>query len=402
MRPTEGYRALDDTGLVIREFPARACVRCGHIRPDAARVADLSGDVPASVRRRCDAPSSSWTEPDPSGRLGRARACAENVLDGRYQVGRELGAGAAGRVFEAVNLFTGRRVAIKISSKSPLPELRVNHAARLLREAHILASLRHPNIVQAFDGGTVDGHPYLVMELLEGPTVDDLLTARGRLSVEDTVSMALSLCDALTCAHEAGIVHRDMKPSNVVVTKDAVKLLDFGIARVHAHDAPKLTAFGGLLGTPAYMSPEQLLGTADIDPRADIYGLSVMMFECLTGFVPYEGHFPQVLLRVCSTAGVPRVSDVRTDVPAALVATIERGMARERNARFRTAADFAAAIAAVAAEPRSSGVHRCAPPALVDDGGARARPGEAAPLPGRPRTGEAAVLTVRRKPRPAA
>ncbi len=261
-------------------------------------------------------------------------------LAGRYQLRRDLGSGGSGHVFEAVHRFTGSSVAIKLIAADVPRSLRSEVAARLEREARALAGLRHPNIVQALDGGILsDGTPYLVMELLEGRTLEGLLAARGCFGLDDTVAVAWQLCDALEAAHAAGIVHRDVKPSNVVIVRDhrdaeVVKLLDFGTVRVAGAEAKKLTSAGALVGTPAYMSPEQLLALDDIDERSDVYALGITLFECLTGRIPYEGNYPQVLLQVCSGASMPDVLPRQSDVPDALVSVVRRAMLPERADRF--------------------------------------------------------------------
>jgi len=273
------------------------------------------------------------------------------ILDGRYQLLRDLGRGAAGVVFEARHLFTGRFVAVKMVLSGPraaaLPELR----ARLQREGRALASIRHPGVVEVLDGGvTAAGVSYVVMDMLEGRTLEGLLAARTRLSVPATVAIALQLCDALGAVHEAGIVHRDVKPANMIVVRDRtgrehLKLVDFGIAKMDQPHDDKLTGMGAVIGTPAYMSPEQLLGLDDVDRTSDVYAVGVTMFECLTGVMPYMGAYPQVLLDVTSDRPPPSVRSVVAEVPEALVLVVDRAFAKARTSRFSSMLEMSVAIA---------------------------------------------------------
>jgi serine/threonine-protein kinase len=281
---------------------------------------------------------------------------AGDVVSDRYELRRDLG-GAAGHVFEAVHLFTGRSVALKLVAEgAPEKEERALHA-RLTREAKALASVRHPGVVEVLDGGVLaDGTPFVVMEMLDGRTLEGLVAARGKIALEDTLAIAIQLSRALEAAHGAGIVHRDVQPSNVLVVRDhrqreAIKLIDFGLARVEAAKEDKLTGIGALIGTPAYMSPEQLLGLDDVDARSDVYALGVTLFECLTGRVPYEGTYQEVLLQVCSPGPVPTLDPVGSGVPAPLAAIVRKAMDKERAARYPRMRELRAAL--LAAYPKA-------------------------------------------------
>lgn len=307
-----------------------------------------------------------------------ARLDVGDVLDGRYHLIRDIGRGAGGAVFEARHLFTGRFVAVKVvlpfAHAASLPELR----ARLQREGQALASIRHPGVVDILDGAIAqDGSPYIVMEMLGGRTLEGLVAARGRLSVADAVGVALQLCDALAAVHRAGVVHRDVKPSNVVVIREPdglerAKLVDFGIARVQQSSEEKLTGIGAVIGTPAYMSPEQLLAVEEVDLTSDIYSLGITMFECLSGAVPYPGPYGKVLLRVAGQEPPPTLRSMAPDVPVGLAAVVDRAIARERTARFASAEDFARAIrqAAPSVAARTS---LLGPPPLPNDTRVQAR-----------------------------
>jgi len=273
-----------------------------------------------------------------------------DILDGRYQLLRDLGRGAAGAVFEARHLFTGRFVAVKVvapgNRMGDPSELR----ARLQREGQAMSSIRHPGVVEVLDGGvTLDGVSYLVMEMLEGRTLEGLLAARTKLTVQATAAIALQLCDALAAVHQAGIVHRDVKPSNIILLRDRdgrehIKLVDFGIAKMDEPGGDKLTGVGAIIGTPAYMSPEQLLALDDVDHTSDIYAVGVTMFECLSGTMPYTGNYPQVLLGATGEAPPPSVRSVSAEVPLGLVLVVDRAIAKSRTARFSTVQELADAI----------------------------------------------------------
>lgn len=274
------------------------------------------------------------------------------TVDGRYEVRRERGRGAAGLVYEAVHTFTGRSVVLKVVApdvpRSQIGELRT----RLVREARALAAVRHPRVVEVLDGGVLaDGTPYIVMENLEGRTLGGLLLTRERLSKSITVALVLELCDALKAVHAAGLVHRDVKPDNVLVVRDLggaehVKLIDFGMAQVRSED--KLTRIGALIGTPQYMAPEQLLA-ADTDLRVDVYALGVTMFECLAGHVPYAGPYAQVVLQACSDGPVAALP---ADVDPALAAIVSRAIAKKRELRYSSTAEMAAAVLRANPGPR--------------------------------------------------
>ena len=282
---------------------------------------------------------------------------AGDVLDGRYHLLRDLGRGAAGMVFEARHLFTGRFVAVKMVAPghrhSEITELR----ARLQREGQAMASIQHPGVVEVLDGGvTLDGASYVVMEMLEGRTLEGLLAARTRLSVENTAAVALQLCDALDAVHHAGIVHRDVKPANIIVVRgtdghERVKLIDFGVAKMHQPGGDKLTGAGDVIGTPTYMSPEQLLALDDVDHRSDVYAVGVTMFECLSGVVPYGGSYGQVLRGATSEQAAPSVRSVNADVPLPVAVVVDRAIAKSRASRFSSVQELAGAIEAAMPRP---------------------------------------------------
>ena len=288
------------------------------------------------------------------------------LLDGRYELRRMLGQGSEGSVFEAVHRFTGQRHAVKVGSQ-PIPDGADWKRVRLLREARALGHIKHPNIVEITDAGVTEGFPFVAMELLEGRSLDALLVTRGRFSVPDAVGAAIQLCDALAAAHAVHVLHRDVKPGNVIVVRqhdsEIVKLVDFGTSKPTDPGAEKLTAPGMLVGTPSYMAPEQLLAH-DVDEGVDIYAIGAMLFECLTGVVPYEGPYPKVLMQACNANPPPSVRLVRPQIDVKLDAVIGKALAKKRADRYETIGELANALRDAC--PQSDGKTRLleVPPAV--------------------------------------
>ena len=275
-----------------------------------------------------------------------------DVVDGRYELRSDLSHGSGGVVFEARHQFTGRTVALKIVapevSRAQLPEFR----ARLVREARALAAAHHPGIVgEVLDVGILDdGTPYFVMEKLEGRTLEGLLAARRKIAADESAAMAMQLCDALDVAHKAGIVHRDLKPSNIFVVRERdgverIKIVDFGTAHVgEASGGDDSAAASAILGTPAYMAPEQLLGENDVDALVDVYAIGVTLIECITGRVPYEGNYQRVLQQVASQTPPPGVRQLFPEIDPALAAVLQRAIATKRADRYPSVVDLARAL----------------------------------------------------------
>ena len=280
-------------------------------------------------------------------------ALVGETVDTRYELRRLIAHGGMGLVFEAAHKFTRRAVALKLLPDHLRPQKEAR--GRLLREAHALTAVRHPGFVEALDAGVCATHgPYVVLEMLEGRTLDGILTARRRLSIADTVQIGRQVCDALAHAHARGVVHRDLKPSNIFVARneigdEMVKLIDLGVAAVAQEQLAdrdrKLTAVHEVLGTPEYMAPEQLWGR-EIDARTDVYALAMSLYECLTGEVPYAGSYPDVLVQVSNAASPPNVRDRRADVPPALAVVIEHALEKEASARFQSVTELARALVA--------------------------------------------------------
>jgi len=268
------------------------------------------------------------------------------VLDGRYELRRVLGKGSEGTVFEAIHLFTGQRHAVKVAAVQIREGADWKHV-RLLREARALGQIRHPNIVAITDAGVTDRFPFVAMELLEGRSLEGLLTTRGRFAISDAVGAALQVCDALAATHAVGVLHRDVKPGNVIVVREEpherMKLVDFGTVKPLALGAENVTAVGALVGTPSYMAPEQLMAQS-VDEGCDIYAVGAMLFECITGVVPYEGAYPRVLMAACSADPPPSVRLVRPQVETSLETVIARALAKKRADRYATIKELGDAL----------------------------------------------------------
>lgn len=268
-----------------------------------------------------------------------------DTLAGRYDLRRVLGRGGLSTVFEAHHRFTGRRLAVKVLHGDWIENAEARE--RLLLEARALGSVRHPYVVEVHDAGMDRGAPFIVQELCEGRSLEGLISARGRIGPADAARVAHMLADALTAVHAAGMVHRDIKSSNVLIVRgphgEEARLLDFGVAYVPRERGPRITALETVLGTPEYMAPEQLLGQQDIDPRADIFGLGVVLFESLTGRTPFHGSYQEVLVQ-SATAPIPTLSSVRGDVPSRLSAVVERCLRHQRSERYPDARALMAAL----------------------------------------------------------
>ena len=261
----------------------------------------------------------------------------ERLLDGRYQLGDRLGGGAVADVYRAIDERLMRPVAIKLFRGDAADQLQRHEA-----EMRTLAALDHPSLVTVFDAGTDEdtNRPFLVMQLIEGPTLADELRS-GSMTHERAARYGAELADALGYVHERGLVHRDVKPANVLISEDGrVHLADFGIARIV--DSAHQTKTGDVLGTPAYFAPEQVAGET-VAPPADIYALGIVLYECLTGGRPFEGTAVEVAM-----ARVARDPDIPADLPSGWRSLLTAMTRREPSAR-PSAADVATALRTLAA-----------------------------------------------------
>lgn len=257
------------------------------------------------------------------------------LVEGRYRLEAPLGAGGTSEVWRGVDERLGRRVAVKVLK----PELSIGSIpARVEQEARAAAQLRHPAIVEIYDVGKLEsGLPFIVMEYLVGLTVASLIEQRIRLEPADAVSMLLPIVDGLAAAHDAGVVHRDVKPDNIFVCRLdrgilQPKIVDFGVARVTGPSDRRLTVVGTVVGTPVYMAPEQALGDGVPGPAVDVWAVGVTLYEALTGRIPFEGQTLQGLFASILTAPLPYPRDVE-DFDSALfsiLADATRKIAEQR------------------------------------------------------------------------
>jgi eukaryotic-like serine/threonine-protein kinase len=265
---------------------------------------------------------------------------------GKYEIVRRLGAGGMGAVYEGIHTEIGRRVAIKVLSAAiaATPGARV----RFLREAQLTTKVRHPHIVDVTDIGNEAGQAYIVMELLQGEDLSQRLE-RGPLSPQELADYLLPVCAAVGAAHRAGITHRDLKPQNIFLARSALslqlKVLDFGISKgTDGMGAGTLTGTGGVIGTPFYFAPEQILDPKSAGPASDQYALGVIMYECLTGQRPFESDnlFMVFQAIVAGQTAAPR--QLRPDLPAALEQVVLRAMGHDVRGRFASTDDLGRAL----------------------------------------------------------
>jgi serine/threonine protein kinase len=286
-----------------------------------------------------------------------------DVLDDRYELGVALGSGGMAEVFEAFDRSLGRRVAVKFL-KADLPDPRARE--RFEREARTAASFTHANAVTVYDVGDDGQRPYIVMELVEGRTLADLLAEQGQLPPNAAARITDEVLAALGAAHDRGLVHRDVKPGNVLITRDGlVKLADFGIAKAASDATAGLTATGQVMGTPKYLSPEQAAGRG-ATPRSDLYSTGVVLYEMLAGEPPFTGDTPVVLALAHQQAPVPPLSDRCPGLPHALLATVERALEKDPAARYPDATAMRTALGgAPAGAPGAATVPATATPTAV-------------------------------------
>ncbi len=280
----------------------------------------------------------------------RRRPELGTCLAGKYEVERLLGEGSMGAVYAARNLTTGKTVAIKwlIAER----ETDFTLVDRFRREARAAGRIDHPNVVTIFDVGTHDNAVFLVMELLQGEPLSDILM-RGPLEPEEMVGLMVPVMRGVAAAHASGVVHRDLKPENVFVCRAPdgslrePKVLDFGISKLvgdAAQDELRATRTGVVVGTPTYMSPEQIAGAQEIDSRIDVYALGVMLYEMLAGRPPFMAGTYTALVVQIATAIPPDLRVLRPDIDRELVAVIEKAMARDRDDRFTDVESLATAL----------------------------------------------------------
>ncbi|MEP7329351.1 MAG: protein kinase [Betaproteobacteria bacterium] len=276
---------------------------------------------------------------------------------GRYQIREIIGEGAMACVYRAYDPDINRTLAIKLL-KAQL-RLDSEYHTRFLREAKGAGVLSHPNIVTVFDVGEDQGHPYIAMELVEGQTLSEEIKSKKELATKDIVEIGIQLARALDYAHKKGIVHRDVKPGNIMLVHDSnmIKVADFGICRIdgnEANDATQQTQLGNVLGTPHYMSPEQVLGEK-VDSRSDLFSAGVVLYQLMTGHLPFAGDTLISVAYKITKTDPPPLDKLRPDLPLSLRRVIERALKKQPEKRFQTGEEFAQALVGVARELADDG-----------------------------------------------
>jgi eukaryotic-like serine/threonine-protein kinase len=305
---------------------------------------------------------------------------AGELLAGKYRVERILGEGGMGIVVGATNEALGQRVAINLLRPGALGD----HEAlgRFIREARAAASLRSEHVARVIDTATLeDGRPYIVMEYLEGRDLGDVIGKEPPLAIHEAVDFVLQTCEAIAEAHAAGIVHRDLKPKNLFLTataygKPQVKVLDFGISKVDGPQEMQLTSTTEVIGSPSYMSPEQLRSARNVDARTDIWALGVILYELLTKRLPFYANTVTELVAVVLMEEPPPLRALRPDVPDALAAAVARCLAKRPHDRFGSVIELVSAIEPFAAgaigtasdRVRALASNRALPPAAASSG----------------------------------
>jgi serine/threonine-protein kinase len=288
-----------------------------------------------------------------------------DVVAGRYRVEQTLGIGGMGVVVSAVHLELDERVAIKFlaSVTPPGPEA----VARFVREAKAAIKIRSDHVVRVLDSGKLEsGAPFIVMEYLDGRDLQAVLEQHGALGLEQAVDYLLQACDAIAAAHALGIVHRDLKPGNLFLTRRSdgsplVKVLDFGISKVMdgaAISGSGLTSTTTVMGTPAFMSPEQLRSARHVDPRADIWSMGTILYALLAGEPPYSGESTADIAVKIIRDPTPPLRERRPDIPEGIEAVIARCLEKEPDARYAGVAELADALLPFASDMRRASAQR--------------------------------------------
>jgi serine/threonine-protein kinase len=343
--------ALDEIDLRRVDEHLAGCSDCRGVIADAAYGAlEQTGTPPSNDAQPAVGHAS---EPGSEGGRGLVPALAPgDVIADKYEVEHLLGSGGMGQVFAARHLELGQRVAIKV-----LDHRGPTAAARFLREARTSANLVSDHVPRVFDVGRLPaGAPYLVMEYLVGQDLRRLLEDRGPIDATDAVAYLLDACAAVAGAHAAGIVHRDLKPANLLLTSRAdgqplVKVLDFGVSKVMGDDdlpAPAsdqgLTSTGVVLGSPLYMSPEQVRARKDIDARTDVWSLGAILFELLSGRPPFRAPTLPALAVAIAVESPPALSSLRSDLPDGLELITQRCLEKRPELRFQSVDELARAL----------------------------------------------------------
>jgi serine/threonine-protein kinase len=304
-----------------------------------------------------------------------------SLIAGRYELGDRLGYGGMSTVQVAVDRRLERQVAVKLLAEHLADDSQF--ISRFRREALAAAKLVHPNIVQVFDFGLDEpsGRYYIVMEYIRGRSGAEILREETRLGVTDTLELVDGACRGLAHAHRMGVIHRDVKPGNILRSDDgSVKLADFGIAKAMAGQTSQITQAGSVLGTAAYLAPEQATG-GDVGPPADLYGLGVVTYQLLAGRLPYDATSLTQLAIMQERQQPPRLDELTRDVPLALALAVERALAIDTRERYASAEEMRAALHDGARGIAPAGSDETAATSMLPRGAATAATRTAPPAP---------------------
>jgi serine/threonine-protein kinase len=319
-------RTCDSCGFENAE-PGKACTLCG-----ASEIAVSAEDIPTVAALSPSLP------PPPEGGPRSARVEAGHTFGGRYRVESLLGSGGMGQVFRVADLASGGARALKVLR--PVLDDEQDRARRFQREIQILTRIQHPAVLRVLDWGTSEAGLFFVTELVDGEDLKVSIRRRGPWAPAPAAALAATVAEALAAAHAQGIVHRDVKPNNIMIASDgSVRLLDFGLARGVGIDLATLTRTGTIVGTPGYMSPEQF-DALGVDERSDIYSLGVVLFEMLTGRLPFTGQTPVAVALAHKTFPPPLPRSFRKGIPAWLERVVLRCLEKDPARRFATAAEL--------------------------------------------------------------
>lgn len=339
------------------------CPHCGAphdpgttVCPITQRPIGVASNAGLVVPRSLTGSDPTKRAPPPSAKKGPGRRdLLGTTIDGKFRVRSVLGEGGMGTVFEAEHVAIGRLVAVKVLH--PAQASKKVAVKRFHQEARAAGGIGHPNICEVFDiGSLADGSPYLVMERLNGETLASRISAEGGLPFDDVIDIATDVLAALAAAHDRGILHRDVKPENVFLTRrggvpSGVKILDFGVSKITATVAAEweeetdLTKTGMVMGTPYYMSPEQARGERNLDGRVDVYATGILIYEALTARRPFlASNYNSLLLQILSGNPAPPI-EVRPSIPKALSDAVLKAMSKKREDRYASAQEMARALA---------------------------------------------------------
>ena len=265
-----------------------------------------------------------------------------DLLSGRYRLEQKIGEGGMGSVYLATDLELDRKVAVKLLAKNLVGDAEV--VERFEREARLTAKLDHPNIVPIYDVGRTEERPFIVMKKLDGDTLAGVLRQKGGLKADETLKLLKQLAAGLDYIHGLGFIHRDVKAGNIFVGNDGhATILDFGILRsLRGHES--LTRTGVVMGTPHYMAPEQALGSKDVDHRVDLYALAVVIFECLTGTLPFEADSELRLIQMQAHSPPPDLLDRAPWIAKPIAEVMKKALAKRADDRFSSGALLLAAL----------------------------------------------------------